>query len=276
MTSTSDEHKKAGNAFFSSQLYDEAIREYSTAIIKNPGIATYYTNRALCYLKMAVYDRVSTDCEKALEIDPKSVKGHYLMGQALTELKRPEATGHLRRAMELGLDQKVAYLEEISTAYRKAKKQAWEVADSKRRLEESDLLKYLTNLVERDRQRMLELSKDDIDEGAEAAREEINTIHNERQSQIASLFAQANENGKERVVPDFALGKISFEVMTDPVISPSGITYDRTEIVSTIRKLGPFDPFTRQTLREADLIPNLAVKEAIEDFLKNNGWAVDF
>ena len=35
---------------------------------------------------------------------------------------------------------------------------------------------------------------------------------------------------QKRDVPDYLCGKISFELMRDPVITPSGITYDRTDI----------------------------------------------
>ena len=35
---------------------------------------------------------------------------------------------------------------------------------------------------------------------------------------------------QKRDVPDFLCGKISFELMRDPVITPSGITYDRKDI----------------------------------------------
>ena len=33
-----------------------------------------------------------------------------------------------------------------------------------------------------------------------------------------------------REVPDYLCGKISFEIMKDPVITPSGITYDKKDI----------------------------------------------
>lgn len=36
------------------------------------------------------------------------------------------------------------------------------------------------------------------------------------------------------------------------------------------------DPLTREPLRVQDLRPNLALKQACEEFLENNGWAVDW
>ena len=35
---------------------------------------------------------------------------------------------------------------------------------------------------------------------------------------------------QKRDVPDYLCGKISFEILRDPVITPSGITYDRKDI----------------------------------------------
>lgn len=40
-----------------------------------------------------------------------------------------------------------------------------------------------------------------------------------------------DERRRGRDVPDYLCGKISFELMRDPVITPSGITYDRKDIV---------------------------------------------
>jgi tetratricopeptide (TPR) repeat protein len=49
-------------------------------------VTTIYTNRALCYLKLELWDRVLRDCKLALEIDKMMTKAHFFMGQALTEL----------------------------------------------------------------------------------------------------------------------------------------------------------------------------------------------
>lgn len=36
------------------------------------------------------------------------------------------------------------------------------------------------------------------------------------------------------------------------------------------------DPLTRSPLRPEELRPNIALREAIEEFLVENGWAVDY
>ena len=40
---------------------------------------------------------------------------------------------------------------------------------------------------------------------------------------------------QKRDVPDYLCGKISFEIMRDPVITPSGITYDRKDIIEHLQ-----------------------------------------
>jgi STIP1 family protein 1 len=37
--------------------------------------------------------------------------------------------------------------------------------------------------------------------------------------------------------------------------------------------VGKFDPVTREALEPHQLIPNLAVKEAVDVFLNEHGWA---
>jgi tetratricopeptide (TPR) repeat protein len=52
---------------------------------KSPTMATLFTNRALCFLKLKKWDLAATDCRRALEIDSRIVKGYYFLGQALLE-----------------------------------------------------------------------------------------------------------------------------------------------------------------------------------------------
>lgn len=59
---------------------------------------TYFTNRALCHLKMKRWDASCLDCRRALDMDSGLVKGHFFLGQALLELENyDEAIKHLQR-----------------------------------------------------------------------------------------------------------------------------------------------------------------------------------
>lgn len=65
---------------------------------RNPLVAVYYTNRALCYLKMQQHDKALADCKRALELDSQSVKAHFFLGQCQMEMESyDEAIANLQR-----------------------------------------------------------------------------------------------------------------------------------------------------------------------------------
>ena len=72
---TAEDHKYLGNHYFGQQDYQNAIREYTTAIvypliqIKNPTVATYFSNRSLSYLRLQDYSASCADARKALTLD---------------------------------------------------------------------------------------------------------------------------------------------------------------------------------------------------------------
>lgn len=69
--------------------------------IKNPTNATYFTNRALCYLKLKRWEQSCQDCRRALDMDQNLVKGHFFLGQSLLELEfYDEAIKHLQRGKQ--------------------------------------------------------------------------------------------------------------------------------------------------------------------------------
>lgn len=60
----------------------------------------YFTNRALCQLKLSRWELVCTDCRRALDMDPELIKGHFFLGQALLETEAyDEAIKHLQRGI---------------------------------------------------------------------------------------------------------------------------------------------------------------------------------
>ena len=63
--------------------------------------------------------------------------------------------------------------------------------------------------------------------------------------------------------------------MHDPVITKSGNSYDRATLMEHLKR-SHTDPLTREPLTWQDLRPNLALKQACDEFLAENGWAVDW
>ena len=97
-----------------------------------------------------------------------------------------------------------------------------------------------------------------------------------RVSEVSQLFAKVDERRQKRDVPDYLCGKISFEILKEPVITPSGITYDRKDIEEHLQRVGHFDPVTRTKLTQDQLIPNYAMKEVVDAFQMENEWAHDY
>lgn len=76
-------------------------------------------------------------------------------------------------------------------------------------------------------------------------------------------------------VPDMLTCKITFEIMTDPVITPSGQTYDRQALLTHLQTNGYFDPVTREKCLPSELRTNFAIKEFVDHYLEQNPWAYD-
>lgn len=69
--------------------------------------------------------------------------------------------------------------------------------------------------------------------------------------------------------PDYLIDPISFNLFNEPVISPSGITYEKSHILMHLSEKGKSDPLTRIPLTESQLYPNLIVKNAVIDYMES-------
>ena len=54
--------KEEGNKYFKEKNYVKAIEQYSLAINNNAKDASYFGNRAVCYLNLKKYNKCIEDC----------------------------------------------------------------------------------------------------------------------------------------------------------------------------------------------------------------------
>lgn len=272
---TAVELKDLGNKLFSARKYEDAISCYSKAIIKSPSTATYFTNRALCYLKLQQWELACQDCRRALDLDPSSVKGHFFLGQALQEMDNyDDSVKYLQRASDLAREQKLNFGDDIACQLRMARKRRWQLLEEKRLQQEIELQSYLNQLVLLDKQKRVQEMK--MKGSRQGDIDRMEGVLDKYISELNSIFAKVDDRRRKRDVPDYLCGKISFEIMREPVITPSGITYDRRDIEEHLQRVGHFDPVTRTPLTQDQLIPNLAMKEVVDAFLAENEWALDY
>ena len=94
-------HKTQANCFVQDVFLLKLSVSYSFIFkSKNPSLATLFTNRALCYLKLKKWDLACHDCRRALELDNNLVKGYYFLGQALLEQQAyDESIGCLKKGI---------------------------------------------------------------------------------------------------------------------------------------------------------------------------------
>lgn len=281
------ELKERGNKLYTEGDYTGAEDLYSQAILKNPRDPTIFSNRGTTRLKLEKWADAEHDARAAIELygpkNPKSYKCSWYLAQALLGQQRPqEAYDVAIDAYRASLAAKNVQTENLSKTVLRAKQQIWAAKETARLREINETLANVEQLIESDLKKGLEELKKKLDNGEigqigyaedeRALREDAEkNIRNVREAfRIAS-----NGEIQERVVPDYLIDGITFEVMHDPVITTSGSSFDRIGIVKYVEQAG-VDPITRTLMSVNDLRPNYALKAACEDFLTKNGWAVDW
>ncbi|KAJ5087606.1 Tetratricopeptide-like helical [Penicillium angulare] len=281
------ELKAKGNELFKKSDYVGAEDFYSQAILKDPRDATFFTNRAITRIKLEKWADVEHDARAAIDIygvkNKATLKSSNYLAQALLELQRPqEAYDIAVEAYELSLSERNAQTENLSRAVLRAKQQIWAAKETSRLREMNETLKGIEVLVERDLERSIAELKTQLDAGEIGEigfGEDCKALRGDAEKMIRDTrdaFRIATKGEvQERVVPDHLVDGITFEIMHDPVMTPSGSSFDRIGISKYVEKSG-VDPITRAAMNIRDLRPNYALKAACEEFLTNNGWAVDW
>lgn len=250
-------------------------------------------------LKLHSWDSCINDCIKSIEIERGSMKGYYYLAQAQLALNHPnEALSSALTAYQICLDTHSPSTSAVSALVLQAKKQKWEAGERERIRSRSDLLREIENgLLRKERSELQNLTLRAISTEADAEeRGEIESSTRKKISDLRSIFAIADpKNMQRRVlyktvrkdyedssadnelqeVPDYLIDNISFAIMHDPVVTKTGNSYDRSTLMEHLKRSST-DPLTREPLRMTDLRPNLALKQACEEFLAENGWAVDW
>lgn len=83
-----------------------------------------------------------------------------------------------------------------------------------------------------------------------------------------SLLRRQAKHEKD-LCPNSFYCPITQALMSDPVIDKNGDTYERSAIMLWINEHGT-SPMTREPLSSSDLMPNRAIRDAIDDYLKSN------
>lgn len=205
-------------------------------------------------------------------INPSFPIAHYYLGQANFHLKNyQKSIQNYKQADSLAKENNFNVGDDICSLLRQAQRAKF-IEDEEKRVER---LENIEKLVEKCRPFLTE-----VEESPETDRPKLKSNNGNKRNQtdlklLEEFLSEAKLKNKRDPPPDAIYGKISFELMHDPVITPSGVTYDRINILEHLARVGHFDPLTRQPLKAESLITNYALKELIDDFIAKNPWVED-
>ncbi|CAN9218477.1 unnamed protein product [Alternaria alternata] len=278
--------KNSGNKCFKNGDYEEAEALYSQAIQKNSANPLLFTNRANARLKLEKWEGVIDDCIRSIELLKDNMKAFFYLAQAQLAINHPnEALSSSLMAYELCTTsaQQTSNAATISALVLKCKKAKWDIRERERIRRRGDLLSDLESMLETqfkkdmdDIEARMETGETSRSDGQEE-KAERKTDFEKKRDDLRTAFAISDpEHQQKREVPDYLVDGITFEIMHDPVVTKNGRSYERATLIEHLKR-SPTDPLTRETLTIGDLRPNIALKEACEEFMTaNSGWVYDW
>lgn len=283
MTKQAEELKEYGNLCFRKKRFTAAIDAYTEAITLFPNNAIYWTNRALCHMKQNDWRRVEADCRKALELDKDCTK-------AMERSKAEKLEKYISFTWDVLAKAKYEEWEHGAVLKQNKQEELRTICEKALKVEYEEAVKRLESTIQKSRDHVIVIDDDRVHDSsarrAEAQdyqqrsrtrkREEylsLNDTYKDRCCTLSEVFDKAAEHNRPAEIPDYLTCKITMEIFNDPVITPGGITYEKSALLEHLQKVGEFDPVTREPLRADQFIPNFAIKAAASAYLKNNGWA---
>ncbi|EGO59340.1 hypothetical protein NEUTE1DRAFT_99516 [Neurospora tetrasperma FGSC 2508] len=270
--------KEEGNRHFQKGDYVAAEALYTKAqppffkthrILADPTNPLLYTNRAMARLKMSRWDSVIEDCEECLRLSSSTTH--------LPLKNYDQAVAYALEAHKICADTHDKSLAAVTSQVLKCKKERWEHREKLRKREEQELEGEVVEMLRREMDGLLKTTSSSGEDEDEEGRKETEKMYEEKIERIRAVFERARdkENQRRPNPPDWAIDDISFQVMVDPVMTKTGKSYERASIEEHLRR-SETDPLTRTPLTIKDLLPNIDLKHACEEFLNENGWAVDW
>jgi STIP1 family protein 1 len=305
-TPAAEELKALGNAMYQRGKWGAAIDAYTDAILIAPRWLPVILNRALCHRKRRNWDAVKADCLKALDIDRESIKANYMLGLSLiAERKYVDAVRRLQKALENARASGASIQDEIWRELARAKYLQWELdaAERARRFDAVERkLRFMgaldaidgnesnppgrgafgfvtshddevIDLVE-DRTNFLRAGSGDRRPGFAASDFEAVRFAADEKATLEEILRRARKpDAQSEDPPDCFCCVLTFEVFRDPVTCPSGNSYERSAVEEHLKKVGLFDPITRQPMTLEDLRPNVGLRNAAHAWLNEHAWA---
>lgn len=201
------------------------------------------------------------DCELALELKDTNIKAHLLCGQVLLCLAKEalsldladQGLKRMTRALTLCPSQKLqSYQKELDLYLLRGRKLKWFIQQVNRQTERSRLLERIQ------------------------IAEESNQLTSESVKSANFQQLQKYLEDPKTELPDYFVCPLSHQLFLDPVLLPSGQSYERSALNAYFQTNGCVDPASSDPIDPKLLFPNTTLKKAVSDYLDHNPWAFEY
>jgi STIP1 homology and U-box containing protein 1 len=300
--------KAQANAAYGRGKYAAAVGLYTDALLALgrappaplvPLLSTLHSNRALAHQKLGDWAGVEADAAAAVAADRFNAKGHYLLGLAHLNAARWERG---LDALRKGLDKAArkaapgpggggggsdTLVREFEAAIARGRAAAAEAAAAAARASDADLHAFLQAAV---RAHAAALPPSPplqapgghdggggvppaVSDDVVALRlAQLRAVFDERDAARGGAVSSSGSAHARDDAPEHLTCPITFEVMTEPVVTPSGTSYQRAAIEAYVDRRGE-DPVSRQPLARSQLVPNHGLRAAVAAYLEAHPWA---
>lgn len=287
------EKASKGHDAFIEGDYSKSIDYFKIAIEHCPGNSIYHSSRAKSYYYHIIvaknpsenWKKIESDCKLALKYDSNNHEAMYYLALYTFEYMGKTALG--MEEILLAYQKSIVYTKNSKRytlpqeIYQKVlqlrKAVMYEEIDVKI-LEARPLFCKLVRLLEE------EYEKDLASSPQKGRRTDLqynetkrSLLHNKDLQTLRKIFSNSfnHANLKKKVQPpDHLCDPISLNLFHDPVISPSGHSYERSWLFQHL-EIKENDPLTRQKITKAQCYPNLYLKKCVDEYLVSVGKGVD-
>ncbi|CAD8094428.1 unnamed protein product [Paramecium primaurelia] len=254
------EFKSEGNHYIQIKQYRKAIESYTQAINLYNHNSIYFSNRSVANKLLNRFQEAKQDAQQALKIDQQNSRAHFLYGTViLIEVQMfPDISEALIIQAQLGIKELECASEQVKL----------------NKNEQKNKLKVLINQNLSKGKRMIYLIRQEVDKrNILSLKQTLKDIAHRQHHQLDWHLIEKNIHKKmEIILPEYFQCPITNEIMDEPTLLNSGLTYDKFSIHQQFKQNGYVDPITRENIDPLGLIQNIQLQQGIQEIQTQYGW----
>ncbi|CAD8121055.1 unnamed protein product [Paramecium sonneborni] len=254
------EFKSEGNYYIQMKQYKKAIESYTQAINLYDHDSIYFSNRSVANKLLNRFQEAKQDAQQALKIDQQNSRAHFLYGTLiLIEVQMfPDISETLIKQAQLGI-------KELECAFELVKFN---------QNQQKNKLKVLINQNLAKGKKMIYLIRSEINKkNILSLKQTLTDIAHRQHHHLNWNQIELNIDNKiDIILPEYFVCPITYEIMDEPILLNSGLTYDKNSIQKHFKQNGYFDPITRESIDPLGLIQNIQLQQGIQGIQSQYGW----